>query len=681
MLCERVLSILLAVTNSIDLCSPQILSGLENEETILLVKQAEDGTSMETFLSDNHYSSPLNTRNISELLKKNYKSMLLKEVYRNPPDTITLRFLNLYGDVLLWIKFENPTLLPGFRFTSNHFTSSHNINQLSNEMLHSSFYWKQVKDRRGIWFAIFEGFDLKTKAEYPKFLFSQSRTTPYKLVTDPFIYSECYNITENVPSNKNVSLQNCHLQCQSKNILHMAIGLNSACHCGQFHRYRLVPRDLCPPCRDFPDLRCPTKQHIFAGYFLQDTDVEASIAHNYKYHEHMITVSQQAKILTVADLKPDPQIPVPPLYIIQRILLVTPTCNMTKLKLDYSPWPNCAHFREITEFSDHSDILPIYCLRLSHTCAIPFTVNISIPIVTGGNYISAQRMLITGRWNPAMDTTIDRNSIQKSSTNSAIKLINGTTTNAPSLSTVTDLLTKIVTGSLTSTKNEFTSQNPNVLLNRTSAAKNGTHNASSFTKIVTHNAPMAAKTVSHNASYVGTRTLATSNIFQSISGKNFKNTRSSPTKTFPVTPSIVRIQIVNSSLSTHGKQNWSNQTQNIKIKAVCVDRRTYMSVNCKPCILYNVNRSAHVTVDIDDLLNKIRDKLLLPKKNLTSYTRRLRSAEDNRQSAAGMGYVGMTVIVCCVLWIMSTDIVNIVTFIVWLIRKHCETDAVLVRLD
>ncbi|XP_062617452.1 uncharacterized protein LOC134279117 [Saccostrea cucullata] len=680
-----------------DFCIPQILSSAEDDETILLVKQAEDGTSMESFLSDDHYSAPLNTKNIIGLLKTNYKSMLLKKAYQNPPDTITLRFLNLYGDVLFWIKFENPTMLPGFRFRSNNFTSSHKILHLSYKMLHSSFYWQQVEDRRGTWFTIFEGYDFQ-KRTFPKFLFSQSRTTPYKLVTDPFVYSECYNITKSLPSHENVSLRNCHLKCKTKNDIHMAIGvpslndqINTMCHCGQFHRYRLVPRDLCPLCPDFPDLRCPTKQHIFAGYLLQETDIAASIAHNYTYHHHMITINQTTTFLTGADLKPELKIPIQPIYIIPKIIMMTRRCSIAKLKLDYSPYSNCADFKEIMEFS--SNAIPIYCLRLSNTCVRPFTVNISIPFVTG-KYISAQRMVITGRWNTASttegvtssdissglttkDTTQIKYSMKKLFTTSATKVVNRPTTNTLLLSTVDHLLTKIATRS--STIKDFTLKNSSLVLNIKTSSKT-----------VTHNAPLPAKTVSHDASEAGARTLTTSNTFQSISGKNSRFTRSFPMKAFSLTNTTSSTAMIQNNskelktgiknLSTHGKQNRSNQAENMKIETVCAERMKHMPFNCKQCIPY-VNKSTHVTENINNLLQKIKKKLLLPKKNLTSYRRRLGSAEDNRQSAVNMGCVGMAVIVSCVVWIISTDVVNIVTFIVWMIKRLCATDAVLVRLE
>jgi hypothetical protein len=83
---------------------------------------------------------------------------------------------------------------------------------------------------------------------------------------------------------------------------------------------------------------------------------------------------------------------------------------------------------------------------------------------------------------------------------------------------------------------------------------------------------------------------------------------------------------------------------------------------CKSCKC--VKQYKHYTTEsIKQSLHEIKKKLLVHRKNLSSYTRRLQSAYDTRRSAADMGYVGIVVIVCFVLWIISTDITYVASTI------------------
>jgi hypothetical protein len=86
-------------------------------------------------------------------------------------------------------------------------------------------------------------------------------------------------------------------------------------------------------------------------------------------------------------------------------------------------------------------------------------------------------------------------------------------------------------------------------------------------------------------------------------------------------------------------------------------------VRCKPCTCVN-NSKYFTTESIEQSLHEIKQRLLLPQKNLSSYIRRLRSAGDSRRSAADIGYVGAAVIVCCVGWIVSTDVTHVAS-IMW----------------
>ncbi|XP_048727932.2 uncharacterized protein LOC125645950 [Ostrea edulis] len=499
-----------------DLSSTEAQFSVTDDEAILLVKQAGDGVTMGSFLSDDNYDNPLNYSSIPKILKKNYKSDLLKKISRNVPERLTVRFLNLYGDVLFWIKHEQPLLFPPFDFLSAQWTSSHEIHPSPGFQIHkNSYYWQQAKDKNGTWFAIFEGFDVVNKSNYPKLFFSRNKSRPYEMAREPFVFTECYNITY-APQSVNFPLQTCHTQCESRNYSHMAIGLNEACHCGQYHSEILADGDKCPMCRQFPALRCPTARHTFAGYLLHG--VEASVIHDVTYNKYEVNIDKENTTWPVSHFRPD-LTPAFPLYINTGVRIEISHTVQANGVLYYSPRPDCSLYKKIKETNDVSVVIPVYCLRFSHHLDItkPLRTNIVIPIPTGGNFFSAQKMVITGEWNPTSTTD-------------------------------------------TATFSELSSS--------------------------------------------------------------------------MVTP-----------------------------------RTTNVYVNCKPCIC--VNNSKHLTTEsIKESLHEIKKKLLLPQKNLSSYARRLRSADDSRRSAADMGYVGMAVIISCVFWIVSTDITYVAMSILRTRRKY-----------
>lgn len=63
----------------------------------------------------------------------------------------------------------------------------------------------------------------------------------------------------------------------------------------------------------------------------------------------------------------------------------------------------------------------------------------------------------------------------------------------------------------------------------------------------------------------------------------------------------------------------------------------------------------------------------MPQKNLSSYVRQKRSADDDRQSAADMGYVGLAIIIACVSWVVSSDVVHMLYIIKCVMaRQLCQ---------
>lgn len=96
------------------------------------------------------------------------------------------------------------------------------------------------------------------------------------------------------------------------------------------------------------------------------------------------------------------------------------------------------------------------------------------------------------------------------------------------------------------------------------------------------------------------------------------------------------------------------------------------SNKCKSCTCVNITN--HLTRNnIDISLKEIKSKLLLPQKNLSSYVRQKRSADDARRSAADMGYVGLAVIIACVSWVVSSDVVHMLYIIKCvMVRQLCR---------
>lgn len=96
------------------------------------------------------------------------------------------------------------------------------------------------------------------------------------------------------------------------------------------------------------------------------------------------------------------------------------------------------------------------------------------------------------------------------------------------------------------------------------------------------------------------------------------------------------------------------------------------SNKCKSCTCVNITH--HLTLNnVDISLKEIKSKLLLPQKNLSSYVRQKRSADDDRQSAADMGYVGLAVIIGCVSWVVSSDVVHLLYIIKGvMVRQLCR---------
>lgn len=96
------------------------------------------------------------------------------------------------------------------------------------------------------------------------------------------------------------------------------------------------------------------------------------------------------------------------------------------------------------------------------------------------------------------------------------------------------------------------------------------------------------------------------------------------------------------------------------------------SNKCKSCTCVNITN--HLTLNnVNISLKEIRGKLLLPQKNLSSYVRQKRSADDDRRSAADMGYVGLAIIIACVSWVVSSDVVHMLYIIKCVMaRQLCQ---------
>lgn len=96
------------------------------------------------------------------------------------------------------------------------------------------------------------------------------------------------------------------------------------------------------------------------------------------------------------------------------------------------------------------------------------------------------------------------------------------------------------------------------------------------------------------------------------------------------------------------------------------------SNKCKSCTCVNITN--HLTLNnVNISLIEIRSKLLLPQKNLSSYVRQKRSADDDRRSAADMGYVGLAIIIACVSWVVSSDVVHMLYIIKCVMaRQLCQ---------
>lgn len=67
----------------------------KNEETILFVKQGQDGISMDEFLSDRNYNQTLNISNIVQK-KLNYKSQLMDRIFTDHLESVSLIILQAH---------------------------------------------------------------------------------------------------------------------------------------------------------------------------------------------------------------------------------------------------------------------------------------------------------------------------------------------------------------------------------------------------------------------------------------------------------------------------------------------------------------------------------------------------------------------------------------------------------
>jgi hypothetical protein len=84
-----------------------------DNEAILIVKQAGDGVTMESFLSDGRYDSPVNS--VSKILKTNYKSELVEDLGRNTPDRVGWKFEISFKSFVLCIQgFYALSMLPKY---------------------------------------------------------------------------------------------------------------------------------------------------------------------------------------------------------------------------------------------------------------------------------------------------------------------------------------------------------------------------------------------------------------------------------------------------------------------------------------------------------------------------------------------------------------------------------------
>uniref|UniRef100_K1QHS2 Uncharacterized protein n=1 Tax=Magallana gigas TaxID=29159 RepID=K1QHS2_MAGGI len=482
----------------------------KNEDIILFVKQGQDGISMDEFLSDTNSNQTLNISNIVQN-KLNYKSQLMDRIYTDQLESLTLQLLNVFGDVLFWITYLHPTVNPGFKIQSQLLSSSHRIDQSSCEIQRSSYYWQYAKDRTGIWYAIYEGFHLANIPNYPKFIFSGSKTKGNDL-------------------------------------------LNGTCHCGQVQRYTLADIASCPVCEELSSLRCPTERNIFAAYRLNGSGV----------------------------------INAAPLYMTTGVYVHTPQIYYGQQQLYYSPWEDCSSYQKLESlipvsllqyFNDMSVVVPVFCLKLTHQRSLPFGLTLTIPVPTGGNFLVAQSMVVSGKWTKQNSTTTAQ--------------ISGTSID----------------------------QNSNV-------APSTTHFSS----------PQYERT---------------GNTIQT-----YNSDKVPPHPTSKQMPSQKRTSSHTDIVSPKPSGEFSKLPS--------------LSNKCKSCTCVNITN--HLTLNnVNISLKEIKSKLLLPQKNLSSYIRQKRSADDDRRSAADMGYVGLAIIIACVSWVVSSDVVHMLYIIKCVMaRQLCQ---------
>lgn len=128
------------------------------------------------------------------------------------------------------------------------------------------------------------------------------------------------------------------------------------------------------------------------------------------------------------------------------------------------------------------------------------------------------------------------------------------------------------------------------------------------------------------------------------------------------------------SKQTPSQKKTTSHTDIVSPKLISETSRLPSPSNkCKSCTCVNITH--HLTLNnVDISLKEIKSKLLLPQKNLSSYVRQKRSADDDRQSAADMGYVGLAVIIGCVSWVVSTDVAHVLYVIIGVVvRQLCRT--------
>lgn len=89
---------------------------------------------------------------------------------------------------------------------------------------------------------------------------------------------------------------------------------------------------------------------------------------------------------------------------------------------------------------------------------------------------------------------------------------------------------------------------------------------------------------------------------------------------------------------------------------------TSSHMNLCACRCVRVTASASPN-EIEKKMHNTSANLLLAKKNLSSYTRRLKSAEDDRLSSKTMGLLGVSVIVTVILIIIMSDVIRLIKYI------------------